>query len=51
VINGEQVRRVEGSKFLWVWVDAERKWRGYIDQVGEDVAAPKGTRWSQGRFE
>jgi hypothetical protein len=23
VINGEQVRRVEGSKFFWVWVDAK----------------------------
>jgi hypothetical protein len=34
VIDGEQVRRVEGSKFLGVWVDAELKWRGHIDQVG-----------------
>jgi hypothetical protein len=34
VINGEQVRRVEGSKFLGVWVDAELKWRCYIDQLG-----------------
>jgi hypothetical protein len=34
VIDGEQVRRVEGSKFLGVWVDVELKWRGHIDQVG-----------------
>jgi ribonuclease P/MRP protein subunit RPP40 len=34
VIDGEQVRRVEGSKFPGVWVDAELKWRGHIDQVG-----------------
>jgi hypothetical protein len=41
VIDGEQVRRVEGSKFLGVWVDAELKWRGHIDQVG---GAPGGAR-------
>jgi hypothetical protein len=34
VINGEQVRRVVGSKFLGVWVDAELKWRCHIDKVG-----------------
>ena len=34
LIDGEQVRRVEGSKFLGVWVDAELKWRGHIDQLG-----------------
>jgi hypothetical protein len=34
VINGQQVRRVEGSKFLGVLVDAELKWRNHIDQVG-----------------
>jgi hypothetical protein len=34
VINGEQVRRVEGLKFLGVRVEAELKWRGHIDQVG-----------------
>jgi hypothetical protein len=34
VIDGEQVRRVECSRFLGVWVDAELKWRGHIDQVG-----------------
>jgi hypothetical protein len=33
VINEEQVRRIEGSKFLGVWVDAELKWRGHIDKV------------------
>jgi hypothetical protein len=34
VVDGEQVRRVKGSKFLGVWVDAELKWRCHIDQVG-----------------
>jgi hypothetical protein len=34
VIDGEQVRRVLGSKFLELWVDAELKWRGHINQVG-----------------
>jgi hypothetical protein len=32
VIDGEQVRRVEGWKFLGVWVDAELKWSSHIDQ-------------------
>jgi hypothetical protein len=40
VINGEQVKRVEGSRFLGVWVDAELKWRGHIDHA----AAPGGAR-------
>jgi hypothetical protein len=34
MINVEQVRRVESFEFLGVWVDAELKWRGHIDQVG-----------------
>jgi hypothetical protein len=34
VINGEQVRRVKGSKFFGVWVDAEVKWKCHVDQVG-----------------
>jgi hypothetical protein len=33
VVDGEQVRRVESSKFLGVWVDAELKWRCHIDQA------------------
>jgi hypothetical protein len=33
MINGEQVRRVEGSEFFGVWVDAELKERGHIDKV------------------
>jgi hypothetical protein len=33
LIDGEQVRRVNGSKLLEVWVDSEHKWRGHIDQV------------------
>jgi hypothetical protein len=34
VIVREQVRRVEGSTFLGVWVDTELKWSGHINQVG-----------------
>jgi hypothetical protein len=33
VIDREQVRRVEGSKFLGVWVDAVLKLRSHINQV------------------
>jgi hypothetical protein len=35
VIDGKQVKRVEGLKFFGVWVDAELKSRCYINQVGE----------------
>jgi hypothetical protein len=34
VIEGEQIRRVEGTRFLVVWVDAGLNWRGHIGQVG-----------------
>jgi hypothetical protein len=34
VFEGEQIRKVEGTEFLGLWVDAELKWRGHIDQVG-----------------
>jgi hypothetical protein len=37
VIIGEQVVRVEGSKFLGVWVDAEHNWKGHINQVGRKM--------------
>ena len=32
-IGGEQVRRVEGSRFLGVWVDAGLRWTGQIERV------------------
>ena len=31
-IGGEQVRRVEGARFLGVWVDEGLKWTGQIDE-------------------
>jgi hypothetical protein len=34
VFEGEQIRRVEGTKFLGEWVDAELKLSGHIDQAG-----------------
>jgi hypothetical protein len=40
VINGEQVRKVEGSRFFGVWVDAELKWRGHIDQMRQLLGVP-----------
>jgi hypothetical protein len=33
VFKREQIRRVEGTRFLGGWVDAELNWRGHIDQV------------------
>ena len=32
-VGGEQIRRVEGSRFLGVWVDEGLRWRGHIEQV------------------
>ena len=34
VVGREQVRKVEGVRFLGVWIDAGLKWRGHIGQVG-----------------
>jgi hypothetical protein len=36
-VEGEQIRRVEGKRFLCVWVDAGLNWRGHIGQVGAKV--------------
>jgi hypothetical protein len=33
VFEGKQIRRFKGTRFLGVWVDAELKWRGQVDQV------------------
>jgi hypothetical protein len=35
--DGEQIRRVEGTRFLGVWIDAGLNWRGHIGQVGTKV--------------
>jgi hypothetical protein len=35
--EGEQIRRVEGTRFLGVWIDAGLNLRGHIGQVGTKV--------------
>ena len=36
-IGGEQVRRVEGARFLGVWVDECLGWTGHIERVRKKV--------------
>ena len=36
-IGGEQIRKVEGARFLGVWVDEGLRWTGQIDQVRAKV--------------
>ena len=36
-VRGEQIRRVEGARFLGVWVDERLKWTGQIGQVRTKV--------------
>ena len=36
-IRGEQIRRVEGARFLGVWVDEGFKWTGQIERVRAKV--------------
>ena len=36
-IGGEEIRRVEGARFLGVWVDDGLKWPGHIEQVKAKV--------------
>ena len=36
-IGGEEVRRVEGARFLGVWVDEGLRWTGQIGQVRAKV--------------
>jgi hypothetical protein len=35
--EGEQIRRVEGTIILGIWIDAGLNWRGHIGQVGIKV--------------
>ena len=37
MIGGEEIRRVEGARFLGVWVDEGLRWTGHIDQVRAKV--------------
>ena len=36
-VGGEQIRRVEGARFLGVWIDEGLKWSGQIGQVRAKV--------------
>ena len=36
-IGGEQIRRVEGARFLGVWIDEGITWNGHIDRVRSRV--------------
>ena len=36
-IGGVQIRRVEGARFLGVWVDEGLKWTGQIERVRTKV--------------
>jgi hypothetical protein len=36
-MEGEQIRRVEGTRFLGVWINAGLNWKGHIGQVGTKV--------------
>ena len=38
MIGGEEIRRVEGARFLGVWVDEGLKWAGHIGKVKKKVA-------------
>jgi hypothetical protein len=35
--EGEQIRMIEGARFLGVWIEAGLNWRGHIGQVGTKV--------------
>jgi hypothetical protein len=37
LIEGEQIRRAEGARFLGIWIYAGLNWRGHIGQVGTKV--------------
>ena len=37
MIGGEEVRRVEGARFLGVWVDEGLRWMGQIERVRTKV--------------
>ena len=37
-IGGEQVKRVDGARFLGVWVDEKLKWTEHIDRVRQRVS-------------
>ena len=45
VIGGEKIRRVEGARFLGVWVDEGLGWTGQIDRVARKVGRLLGVRF------
>ena len=36
-IGGEQIRRVDGARFLGLWVDGGLRWAGHIERVRAKV--------------
>ena len=36
-IGGEEIRRVDGTKFLGVWIDEGLKWTGHIENVKKKI--------------
>ena len=48
-IGGEEVRRVEGARFLGVWVDEGLKWTGQIERVRTKVGRLVGVLGVLGR--
>ena len=43
--GGEQVRRVEGARFLGVWVDEGLGWKGQVGKVKDKVGQLLGVLW------
>ena len=37
VIGGEKIRRIEGARFLGLWVDEGLRWTGHIEKVRAKV--------------
>ena len=38
LIGGEEIKRVEGARFLGVWVDQELKWTAHINKVNTKIS-------------
>ena len=47
-IGGEPIRRVEGARFLGVWVDEGLTWTGQIERVRTKVGQLLGVLWRAG---
>ena len=47
-VGGEEIRRVEGARFLGVWVDARLGWAGQVSRVRVKVGQLLGILWRAG---